>query len=251
MYYNTICLYVVIGLFAFVSACGSESATDAERIARAYGIDRFDEIESIKYTFNVEYGVQNSGRSWIWEPKTTKVTYEGPVSKDSVITYSYFRNKLDTTDQKMVQIDRMFINDKYWLLFPFNLVWDEDITITESGKKFTPILRVDKYKMTVQYGKEGGYTPGDAYDVYYDKDDYLIDVWTFRKGGAKDDPRPYTWEEHQQVGPIIVCKVHYSLNKNFKIHFTDVAVKTAESSGWEEAAAIDQARRIGRGMGKF
>ena len=33
------------------------------------------------------------------------------------------------------------------------------------------------------YLSEGGYTPGDAYDIYFNED-YMIKEWTFRKGNS-------------------------------------------------------------------
>ena len=40
-------------------------------------------------------------------------------------------------------------------------------------------------KLTIVYGDEGGYTPGDAYDFYFG-DDHIIKEWVFRKGNATE-----------------------------------------------------------------
>ena len=47
----------------------------AEQIAKTYGLDSFGQIEGIRYTFNI--GGLNLSRTWVWEPKTDQVSYEG------------------------------------------------------------------------------------------------------------------------------------------------------------------------------
>jgi hypothetical protein len=42
----------------------------AEQIARTYGLDSFDQIEAIRYTFDAQFLGVNVSRSWVWKPKT-------------------------------------------------------------------------------------------------------------------------------------------------------------------------------------
>ncbi len=46
-----------------------------EKMAKTYGLDSWDKIEAIRYTWNLQLGKLNVSRSWEWEPKTTQVTY--------------------------------------------------------------------------------------------------------------------------------------------------------------------------------
>src|ERR1700745_4393087 len=48
-----------------------------EKLAKSYGLESFGQIEAIRYTFNVQSPGRDLSRSWIWEPKTDQVTYEG------------------------------------------------------------------------------------------------------------------------------------------------------------------------------
>src|SRR5258708_8096124 len=48
-----------------------------EKVAKTYGLDSWDKIEAIRYTWNLQFGTFNVSRSWEWDPKTTKVTYVG------------------------------------------------------------------------------------------------------------------------------------------------------------------------------
>ena len=54
-----------------------------EKLAKTYGLDSFEQIEAIRYTFNVQSPGRDLARSWIWEPKTDQVTYRGKISRAS------------------------------------------------------------------------------------------------------------------------------------------------------------------------
>jgi len=49
----------------------------AEQIAKTYGLDSFGQVEAIRYTFNLELPGKNVSRSWVWQPKTGQVSYDG------------------------------------------------------------------------------------------------------------------------------------------------------------------------------
>src|SRR6267378_1010507 len=51
----------------------------ADQIAKTYGLDSFGQIDAIRYTFNIEAGALKLklSRSWVWEPKTDQLSYEG------------------------------------------------------------------------------------------------------------------------------------------------------------------------------
>ena len=41
----------------------------ADKIAKTYGMDSWEQIEAIRYTYNLEAGPVKLSRSWVWEPK--------------------------------------------------------------------------------------------------------------------------------------------------------------------------------------
>lgn len=92
-------------------------------------------------------------------------------------TVVYNRTSMDSLTKKT---DASFINDKYWLLAPFNLVWDEGVSFSEKENVVAPVSKDTLNQLTILYGGEGGYTPGDAYDFYFGKD-YIIKEWIFRE----------------------------------------------------------------------
>ena len=54
-----------------------------EQLAKTYGLDSFGQIEAIRYTWNAQFPVVNLSHSWVWEPKTGKVSFEGEVKTAS------------------------------------------------------------------------------------------------------------------------------------------------------------------------
>src|SRR5260370_33355077 len=48
-----------------------------EQIAKTYGIDSWDQVQAIRYTWNVDIpGLFKASHRWEWEPKTGKSTCE-------------------------------------------------------------------------------------------------------------------------------------------------------------------------------
>ena len=111
---------------------------NAEQIAKAYGLDSFDQIDAIRYTFTVPGA--NLSRSWEWEPKTDKVSYEGKDKDGKPIKVSYLRSELNTQpDAVKNEVDPAFINDNYWLLLPLHAYWDRSATVTDQGVQQLPL----------------------------------------------------------------------------------------------------------------
>jgi hypothetical protein len=47
-----------------------------EQLAKTYGLDSFGLVEAVRYTFNLQLSGLNLSHSWVWEPKTGKVSWE-------------------------------------------------------------------------------------------------------------------------------------------------------------------------------
>jgi len=189
--------------------------TIAKKIANAHGFQNWDKVSKIEFTFNVDTDSNHFERSWSWSPKSNNVTLITP--KDTI---TYNRTQVDSTNLKA---DKAFINDKYWLLAPFNLVWDEGITISIPIKEEAPISKKMLNKITLTYTNEGGYTPGDAYDFYYN-DDFLIKEWVFRKGNTKEPSLITTWENYQDFNGLKIATEHKKLEGNWNLNFTNIKV---------------------------
>jgi hypothetical protein len=124
-----------------------------------------------------------------------------------------------------LKADRGFINDKFWALIPFQLVWDEGTTISEPEKATSPVRQQDMNKISITYSNEGGYTPGDAYDIFYD-DNFIIREWNFRRGNAEEPSLSNTFENYGNYNGIKVAQDHKFaegdrnlLVRNVKVNF--------------------------------
>src|SRR5581483_2195263 len=90
-----------------------------EKIAKTYGLDSFDQIEAVRYTFNLDIPKIKLKvvRTWEWEPKTGKVTYEGKDKDGKPVKVSYMRSQVSSQPEAVQkQIEPGFVNDNYWLL---------------------------------------------------------------------------------------------------------------------------------------
>lgn len=197
-----------------VDTTGDRELTIAETIAYKHGLENWDDITQLDFTFNVDRaGRTVAKRSWSWKPKLDQVTLHKP---NDTITYN--RKQLDST---LIKADQAFINDKFWLLAPYQLVWDEGTTITTQDTATAPISKKRTKMLTIVYGDQGGYTPGDAYDFYYD-DDFLISEWVYRKGNQKEASMMTTFEAYTETKGLKIPLVHYGPDNNLKLYFTDV-----------------------------
>lgn len=190
----------------------------AQKIANAYGFENWSNVSKIDFVFNVDVNGQNrSKRAWQWQPKTNDVTL---IAGENVVNYN--RTSIDSTS---LGADRGFINDKFWLLSPFNLIWDESATVSEHPKEEAPISKELLNKITITYSNEGGYTPGDAYDFYYG-DDFLIKEWVFRRANAPEPSLITAWKNHQDFNGIKIATEHHRGEGDWKLYFTGVSVET-------------------------
>jgi len=221
-------LITTIALFFLCLPSQSQDLTTkesdiAEKIAQAYGINGFDNIQELQFTFNARIGEKVISRGWLWLPKENKVTYL--VNSETNQPLSYCRENIAAESESIKEIDSWFINDQYWLLFPFHLVWDEGIKIeVEEEKVNLPIGSGITTKVSVIYPDEGGYTPGDIYELYLDDNNIILE-WIYRQGGSETPTRITTWDDNRQFGPIIISENHLGPDNNFRVWFSDVEVK--------------------------
>ena len=227
----------ILLMLSITAACSTvdNKAGEADirqKVAEAYGIQSFGQIEQMRYTFNVQAGDKYVSRSWVWQPKMDEVTFTAG-SNAQPTTYS--RKKISTSaPDDLKKIDGWFINDNYWLLFPIRVAWDKQAKVDDLGLKNLPIGEGNSRCLVVSYPPEGGYTPGDVYELYLD-DSFRITQWIYRKGGSAVPTNVATWDDYRQVGPLVLALNHQWANKNVRIWFSKVAVKTAGSAGWINA----------------
>src|ERR1700694_5741449 len=87
------CLFLGVLLLAGTSRAQTRPPI-AEQIAKTYGLDSFGQIEAIRYTFNAQFPGVNVSRSWVWQPKTGQVSYEGKDKDGKPVKVTYVQSQL-------------------------------------------------------------------------------------------------------------------------------------------------------------
>ncbi|WP_298246252.1 hypothetical protein [uncultured Christiangramia sp.] len=187
-----------------------------EKIAMVNGFKEFDSIKKIKFTFNVKVNDSiRSERRWNWNVGTNKISL---TENDSVMSYT----RKDSLAEDKKYIDQRFVNDSYWLLFPFQLKWS--LADLSEPKKATAPISGDKMQMlTVSYPKDGGYTPGDSYDIYFD-DEFMIREWVYKSSDGGREMAT-TWEDYKDFKGIKIATMHKSKDDSFELFFDDITVE--------------------------
>jgi len=235
---GTIRLLVLVLLFAATSGAADRPPI-VEQMAKAYGLDSFGQIEEIRYTFNLELPPIKLSRAWVWNAKTgDQVSFEGKDRAGNPVKVTYLRSQLDSQpDVVKNEVDPGFLNDWYWLLFPFHVYWDTNATVEDTGMHKLPIGKGSAERVLVKYPSDGGYTPGDTWELYVGKDKRVREFIYHRGGSQKPSLVTTTWEGYKQAGPLLVSMDHRGTadGKPVRIFFTDVAVKLTGSDTWVNA----------------
>ncbi len=210
-----------------------------EKIAKTYGLDSWDQIQAIRYTWNLQLGALNISRSWEWEPKTGKVSYEGKDKDGKPVKVTYLRSELSSQpDSVKKEVDPAFINDNYTLLFPLKAYWDNSATVIDQGMYNLPVGNGSAELVAVKYPAEGGgYTPGDTWELYVGKDNRAEYLAYHRGGPEKPSLLFATWAGHKKAGPLLISTDHRGMadGKPIRVFYSDVSVKVTGSDTWVEA----------------
>src|SRR5215471_5460442 len=178
---------LVLGVLVIAATSRAQSRSPiAEQIAKSYGLDSFGQIEGIRYTFNLDLGKVKVSRTWVWEPKGDQISYEGKDKAGKPVKLTYLRSQLGSQAAVVKdEIDPAFFNDQYWLLFPLHLSWDSSAEVKETGKHKLPLGKGSATRVVVKYPSEGGYRPGDTWELFVGTDNRIQELIYHRGGSAK------------------------------------------------------------------
>jgi hypothetical protein len=229
---------LLFGMLGFAATSWAQNRPPIlEKVAKAYGLDGFDQIEAIRYTWNGEItGLFKHSRKWEWEPKTGKVTSEDTDKEGKPVKVTYLRSELGSQpDSVKNDVDPAFQNDNYWVLFPLHAYWDASASIIDQGMFNLPLGPGMAELVPVKYSG-GGYTPGDTWDLYI-KDNRVV-FFDYHRGGDRPPSRVFaTWAGYKKAGPLMISTEHVGRadGKPFHLVISDVAVKLTGSDAWIEA----------------
>jgi hypothetical protein len=209
----------------------------AEQIAKTYGLDSFGQIDTIRYTWNVEAPNITVSRTWEWSPKTGLISYEGKDKEGKPVKATYQRSQLDSqSDAVKKEIDPAFANDQYWLLLPFHIAWD-GAAVTDDGQQKLPLGDGSAQRVVAKYPSDGGYQPGDTWELYIGADKRIQEM-VYRRGA--DNP-PHlvmaTYVDYKKAGPLLFSTDHRGTvdGKPLHLFLTDISVKLTGSDNWINA----------------
>lgn len=233
--------FLLLGILVLVTSAAAQTRPAAiEKIAKAYGLDSWGQVEAIRYTWSGEVpNIFKVSHTWEWEPKTGKVTFETTDKDGKPVKVSYVRSQLNTAPaQVKEQVEPAFVNDNYWLLFPLHAYWDTSAAVEDKGMQKLPIGKGTARLVSVKYPAEaGGYTPGDTWDLYVGKDNRVV-AFTYHRGGDKKPKMvTTTWAGNKMAGPLLISTEHHGTTDigPFNLTISNVAVKLTGSDTWVDA----------------
>ena len=181
--------------------------------------DHLDEIQEIRFRVRVEIdGRVGVDREWTWSPVTGQVTRT--VDGQS-LTFVFGQ----PADEAQRDADAQFVNDSLWFCPPMHVSWaGSDLTVTDRGTTALPIGEGEAHEVTLQYAPSGGgYTPGDAYDLFLGPDDRIV-AWNYRQGGATTPTKTTTFDDYVTAGPLHIATEHRSKDGRFDLATDHVVV---------------------------
>jgi hypothetical protein len=227
-------------LFAAAACFAQQRAPILDEIAKTYGVDSFTQVDAIRYSFNLDVpGLFKVSRSWEWEPKTGKVTYQSTDKDGKPVNVTYVRGDLSKqSDEVKKTVEPAFVNDNYWLLFPLHAYWDKGATVTDQGTQKLKTGSGSARLVVVKYPAEaGGFTPGDTWELYVGKDNRVEQLVFHHGGTAKPSLVIATWAGYKKAGPLLFSTEHRGTADGKALHLTltNIAVKVSGSDKWVDA----------------
>lgn len=236
----------------------SSSTVEALKLAGAYGLEQWETVDQIRFTYHLDKGPVQIKRVWDWEPRTGKVTVE-TIDEGQPYADSYVQSELvEQPEARHEKTEKWFAEDKQWLIFPLQVVLDE-VMLNFEGDQPLPIGQGRAKKVTVSYTPAGASTPGDAYDLYYGpagtwadsftkppkeetknfyKSPYVIQQWSIRKGGSEKPQLTTTWDKYVQLGPLIIATEHRSGDGKYRQRFSDLSIRLVGHADWMQAKPL-------------
>ena len=230
---------LLVGVLALaVTSCSQKRPPVAEELAKTYGLDSFGQIDAVRYTFNAEFPGVSLSRSWVWQPKTEQVSYEGKDKEGKPVKGTYVRSQLNSQPANVKDdVDPGFVNDQYWLVFPLHVYWDTSADVQDKGMQQVPLGSGSAKLISVKYPSDGGYTPGDTWNLYVGKDK-RVEQMAYQRGGSKKPSLVLaTWEGYKKAGPLLISTEHRGTadGQPLRISFSNVSVKLKGSDTWVDA----------------
>src|ERR1700751_3058586 len=88
--------FMVFAILALAKTSSAQTRPPiVEQLAKAYGLDSFGQVEAVRYTFNLQRSGSNVSRSWVWEPKAGKFSYDGKDKDGKPVKVTFLQSELN------------------------------------------------------------------------------------------------------------------------------------------------------------
>jgi hypothetical protein len=116
------------------------------------------------------------------------------------------------------------------------LSWDTNAAVEDAGVQKLPQGNGSAEKVVAKYSSDGGYSPGDTWELYVGSDG-RIEEMAYHRGGAPKLEVFATWADYKKAGPLLFSLDHRGTRNGDPLHlfFSNVAVKVAGSNTWIDA----------------
>ena len=152
---------------------------------------------------------------------------------------TYLQSELyKESDTVKNEIDPAFVNDNYWVIFPFHAYWDSPgADVQDKGTQQLPSGNGSAKLVSVKYSSKGGYTPGDTLGPVRRADNRIKQFVYHRGGTTKPQLVTASWEAYKTAGPLLFSTDHRGTadGSPLRVSFSNVAVELVGSESWIDA----------------
>jgi len=222
---------VVLTSLAALPALADEGGNEeAAAIAHRYGVEEFDRIEALKFTFNVREGTTTISRAWAWGVGSGKVSL---ATRIGVRPFTHALNLVSAAPPSPQdrRVAGWFESDRRWLLLPFQLINDRNADITLEEELPLPVPPGIADCLLVDPVETAHPPRADAYEIFYGPERFILQT-VLRPNGAPSPSMVLVWSELARVGPIRVSLRRKTADGRTEMWFSDVAAKLAGGTDW-------------------
>src|SRR5882757_512692 len=130
------------------------------------------------------------------------------------IRYTFDGEPINVKDE----IDPAFYNDNYWLLLPLHVYWDASADVQDKGAQKLPLGNGSAKQVVVKYPSEGGFSPGDTWELYIGPDNRIAEFNFHRGGTMKPGIVIANWAGYQKAGPLLISTDHHGTADDKPLH---------------------------------
>jgi hypothetical protein len=236
----------VAGFAVLIATAAAAQQADAlaRRSLEVMAGPGWEKARYFEYTFAVEHGTE---RGTVFPQRWDRVTGEYRVSgrdtkgNDFVVVMNVKTKKgrawLNGEEVKDTRLDdtlalgyRRFVNDTYWLLMPLTML-DPGTHRTAEGER-TDSCGHTWDVLKVSYDA-GGFSPGDTYYAWINRDTGLVEEWDMKLAGTPTDDPPLTvmLRDYARFDNILISTRREVRNKNQAVRIEGLRVANEVPKG--------------------